>query len=101
MEIRELIKKLEEKYPFDLQEEWDNSGLQVGNPENDLKGVVISLDLEEESIDLVIENKANLIITHHPYLFNPTNSIDFRDSFYNRLQKCIKTTSQSMPSTQI
>lgn len=90
MEIRELIQKLEEKYPFDLQEEWDNSGLQVGNPENDLKGVVISLDLEEESIDLAIENKANLIITHHPYLFNPTNSIDFRDSFYNRLLKCIK-----------
>nr|WP_072537552.1 Nif3-like dinuclear metal center hexameric protein [Anaerococcus mediterraneensis] len=90
MEIRELIKKLEEKYPFDLQEEWDNSGLQVGNPENDLKGVVISLDLEEETIDLAIENKVNLIITHHPYLFNPTNSIDFRDSFYNRLQKCIK-----------
>lgn len=90
MRIYELIEKLNEKYPFDLQEEWDNSGLQIGNPDDELSGVVISLDLEEESVDKAIEKNANLIITHHPYLFSPTNSIDFRDSFYNRLQKCIK-----------
>ena len=90
MQIRELIEKLDEKYPFELQEEWDNSGLQIGNPDKKLKGVVISLDLEEESVNMAIENDVNLIITHHPYLFSPTNSIDFRDSFYNRLQKCIK-----------
>ena len=91
MQIRELINKLEEKYPFELQEEWDNSGLQIGNPDNELKGVVVSLDLEEGAIDYALEDKkANLIITHHPYLFNPTKSIDFRDSFYNRLKKCIK-----------
>ena len=91
MQIRELIGKLEEKYPFELQEEWDNSGLQLGNPEEELKGVVLSLDLEEGAIDYALEDKkANLIITHHPYLFNPTKSIDFRDSFYNRLRKCIK-----------
>lgn len=91
MQIRDLINKLEEKYPFDLQEDWDNSGLQIGNPDNELKGVVLSLDLEEKAIDYALEDdKANLIITHHPYLFNPTKSIDFRDSFYNRLQRCIK-----------
>ncbi|WP_311492201.1 Nif3-like dinuclear metal center hexameric protein [uncultured Anaerococcus sp.] len=91
MQIYELIEKLNEKYPFDLQEEWDNSGLQLGNPDDELRGVVLSLDLEEEAIDMALEDgKANLIITHHPYLFNPTKSIDFRDSFYNRLQRCIK-----------
>lgn len=90
MQILDLIKKLEEKYPFDLQEEWDNSGLQLGNPDDELKGVILSLDLEDKAIDLAIKEGANLIITHHPYLFNPTNSIDFRDSFYNRLKRCIK-----------
>ena len=91
MQIRELINILEEKYPFSLQEEWDNSGLQIGNPDDELNGVVLSLDLEEEAIDIAQEdNKANLIITHHPYLFNPTKSIDFTDSFYTRLRRCIK-----------
>lgn len=90
MQIKDLIEKLDKKYPLDLQEDWDNSGLQVGNPEDELKNIVVSLDLEEESIDLAIKEDANLIITHHPYLFSPTNKIDFRDSFYNRLKRAIK-----------
>lgn len=90
MEIRELIDKLCGKYPLNLQEDWDNSGLQIGNLDNELKNVLISLDLEEEGVDMAIENDCNLIITHHPYLFNGTKSIDFTDSFYNRLEKVIK-----------
>lgn len=90
MEIRELIEKLEEKYPLDLQEQWDNSGLQIGNPGNDLKNVMISLDLEEEGIDEAIKNNCNLIITHHPYIFNDIRYIDFTDQFYKRLEKVIK-----------
>lgn len=90
MEIRELIEKLCEKYPLDLQEDWDNSGLQIGNLDNKLKNVLISLDLEDEGVDKAIENNCNLIITHHPYLFNGTKSIDFTDQFYNRLEKVVK-----------
>lgn len=90
MEIRKLIEKLEEKYPLDLQESWDNSGLQVGNPDNDLKNVLISLDLEEEGIKKAIENNCNLIITHHPYLFSGAKRIDLSKNFYKRLEMAIK-----------
>ena len=90
MEIKELIKKLCDKYPLELQEDWDNSGLQIGNIERELKNVLISLDLEEEGVDMAIKNDCNLIITHHPYIFNPIKSIDFADSFYERLEKVIK-----------
>ena len=90
MEIRELIEKLEEKYPLDLQEQWDNSGLQIGDPSNKLKNVMISLDLEEEGIDEAIKNNCNLIVTHHPYIFNDIRYIDFTDKFYSRLEKVIK-----------
>lgn len=90
MEIRELIENLEKKYPFSLQEEWDNSGLQIGNPEDEVKNVLVSLDLEEEGIKEAISNDCNLIITHHPYLFNGAKSIDFSQIFYQRLKACIK-----------
>lgn len=90
MQIRELIDKLCQKYPLDLQEDWDNSGLQIGNLDNELKNVMISLDLEDEGLDLAIEKDCNLIITHHPYLFNGTKSINLSDPFYNRLDKVIK-----------
>lgn len=90
MEIRELIEKLEKKYPFSLQEEWDNSGLQIGNPKDEVKNVLVSLDLEEEGIKEAIANDCNLIITHHPYLFNGAKSIDFSRRFYKRLNTCVK-----------
>ena len=89
MEIGELIAKLEEKYPFSLQEAWDNSGLQIGNPKDELKNVMVSLDLEEETINKAIENDCNLIITHHPYLFNGAKSIDLSKNFYKRLMLLI------------
>lgn len=90
MEIRKLIDKLDEKYPFSLQESWDNSGLQVGNPNNEVKNILISLDLEDEGVDMAIENNCNLIINHHPYLFSPSKSIDLSKNFYKRLEKLIK-----------
>lgn len=90
MEVRELIEKLNDKYPLDLQEEWDNSGLQIGNINDELDNILISLDLEDGGIDFAIKNNCNLIITHHPYLFNGIKSINLTDSFYNRLKKVIK-----------
>lgn len=90
MEIRDLIDKLIKKYPLDLQEDWDNSGLQIGNLDNELKNILVSLDLEDEGVDLAVKNNCSLIITHHPYLFNGTKSIDLSDQFYNRLEKVIK-----------
>lgn len=90
MEIRDLIDKLIKKYPLDLQEDWDNSGLQIGNLDNELKNILVSLDLEDEGVDLAVKNNCNLIVTHHPYLFNGTKSIDLSDQFYNRLEKVIK-----------
>lgn len=90
MEIRQLLDKLCDKYPLELQEDWDNSGLQIGNIDNELKNILISLDLEDEGIDYAIKNDCNLIITHHPYLFNGTKSIDFTDQFYDRLEKVVK-----------
>lgn len=90
MEIRQLIDKLTAKYPLDLQEDWDNSGLQIGSLDRELKGILISLDLEDEGIEFAIKNNCNLIITHHPYLFKDTKSIDFSDSFYKRLENVVK-----------
>lgn len=90
MEIGLLIKQLEDKFPIDLQENWDNSGLQIGNKKDELKNIMICLDLEDEAVDKAIEKGCNLIITHHPYLFNPIKTIDFEDSFNERLKKVIK-----------
>ena len=90
MVIRDLLKKFEEKYPLDLQEDWDNSGLQVGNVNKELKGIVLSLDLEYQTIEKAIETGSNLIINHHPLLFNPLKSLDLTEDLGKKLELLIK-----------
>ncbi|MBS4889124.1 MAG: Nif3-like dinuclear metal center hexameric protein [Anaerococcus vaginalis] len=76
MKIKDVIKFLEERFPLSLQEDWDNSGLQIGNIENDLTNIMISLDLDEQTIQKAKEKSCNLIINHHPFLFSSIKSID-------------------------
>lgn len=52
-----------------LQEEYDNSGLQVGDPSQDATGVLLCVDITEEVIYEAVELGCNLIVAHHPLLF--------------------------------
>ncbi|MCM1033116.1 MAG: Nif3-like dinuclear metal center hexameric protein [Odoribacter sp.] len=55
--------------PLSFQESWDNSGLQVGEPDIPCSGVLLALDPTPEVIDEAIARGCNLVITHHPLLF--------------------------------
>lgn len=79
MKIKDIIKFLEERFPLSLQEDWDNSGLQIGNIENDLTNILISLDLDEQTIQKAKDKSCNLIINHHPFLFSSIKSIDLNE----------------------
>ena len=59
-----------------LQESWDNSGLQIGDYNNDIKNIMLTLDINLEVLRYAINNKVDLIITHHPFLFSTIKSID-------------------------
>ena len=59
--------------PFELQESWDNSGLLVGDMEQKIGKIYISIDLDMELINSIKEN--SLIITHHPLIFTPLQTI--------------------------
>lgn len=90
MLIKDLIYELEKTIGLDLQDEWDNSGLQVGNVNEQVKAVMLCVDVTEEVIDQAIKSEANLIIAHHPILFRPTKSIDYDNFISRKLIKAIK-----------
>jgi len=73
--LTEITQTLEEHFPLSTQDSWDNSGLQVGNPFDMITGAVLALDISEEVVDKAKETGSNLIITHHPILFKPLNSV--------------------------
>lgn len=69
MKLRELTFFLETLAPLAYQEDYDNSGLIVGDPDKEVSGALISLDCTEEVVDEAIANGLNLIISHHPIVF--------------------------------
>ena len=75
MRIEQITKTLEEFAPLALQEDFDNSGLQVGDVSQTLQGILLCLDVTQEVIDEAIELDCNLIISHHPLLFRPLRTL--------------------------
>jgi len=71
MKISQIIETLEEFAPPDLQESFDNSGLQVGDSSQPVKGILLCLDVTEEVLEEALDLDCNLIISHHPLLFKP------------------------------
>lgn len=70
MLVSDIIQAIEGFAPPQYQESYDNSGLQVGNPGAEVKGVLLSLDVTEALIDEAITRNCNMIVAHHPLLFS-------------------------------
>lgn len=67
--VSEIINCITDVAPLQLQEDYDNSGLLVGDPNNEVESALITFDITEEAIDEAIEKNCKLIISHHPIIF--------------------------------
>lgn len=88
--ISAIIDEIEAFAPLYLQEEWDNSGLQVGNKGSEAKGAILCLDITDVIIDEAIERGCNLVISHHPLLFRPLKKISGNSETEKIVIKAIK-----------
>lgn len=61
--------------PFEMQEDWDNSGMLVGDMNAEVKKAAVVLDITHEEIKKAKAIGADLIISHHPVIFNPIKSV--------------------------
>ncbi|MBQ9555498.1 MAG: Nif3-like dinuclear metal center hexameric protein [Muribaculaceae bacterium] len=75
MKVREITDAIEQYAPLRLQEEWDNAGIQVGDPEADITGVLLCTDATETVVAEAIERGFNLVISHHPLIFKGLKKI--------------------------
>lgn len=90
MQVQDIIQAIEEYAPPAYQEGYDNSGLQVGNPQDEVKAVLISLDVTEALLDEAIQRGANMIVAHHPLLFSGLKQITGRNYVERIVHKAIK-----------
>lgn len=74
--LGELTRFLEQLAPPALAEEWDRSGLAVGDPDQRIHRVLVSLDPTVQAVDEAIRQRCDLLLTHHPLLLTPLKSLD-------------------------
>jgi dinuclear metal center YbgI/SA1388 family protein len=88
--IGDVISWLEYLAPLSTQENYDNSGLIVGNTANPVTGVLVSLDCTEEVVEEAIRKNCNVIVSHHPILFKGIKRLTGSSYVERTLLKAIK-----------
>lgn len=91
MKVREIVEVIEAFAPLSIQEPWDNSGLCVGAPEQEIHGILVGFDCTPELVDEARECGADLIVTHHPLLFQGIKRITPEDPTGLALIKAISS----------
>lgn len=90
LKAEEIIKKIRNIAPEEICCSWDNVGVMVGNIKSEVKKVLIALDCTDSVIDEAIEENADMIITHHPFIFKPLKSLDYNLPISEKVAKLIK-----------
>ena len=90
MKIREITDAIEQFAPLRLQEEWDNAGFQVGDPEAEVTGVLLCTDATEAVVAEAAFLGYNLVIAHHPLIFHGLKKIMGRTPVERTVARAIK-----------
>ena len=90
MKVKDIISTIESFAPLSIQERWDNSGLCVGSPEDEVHSVLLGLDCMPELVDEAIACGADMIVTHHPLIFSGLKNISPENMVGAAVIKAIK-----------
>ena len=88
MKISEIYEFLDNLSPFEIQESWDNSGLLLGDFNQDVKKIALSIDVDESLLGSL--DNDTLLITHHPIIFGGLKQLEFNKYPANLIQKMIQ-----------
>lgn len=77
MKVGEILNFINELAPWGYAETWDNVGLMLGSRQSDVKRMLLCMDVTSKVIREAIDYEAEMIISHHPFLFSSINRLDF------------------------
>lgn len=75
MKVLDVMQAIERIAPLQLQEEFDNSGLQLGAPGAEVHKVLTCLDITEDIVSEAISRGCDMIVSHHPLLYHPLKQV--------------------------
>jgi dinuclear metal center YbgI/SA1388 family protein len=90
LRCKDIIAFIEHLAPLYLQEAYDNSGLQWGDPEKEVVKILVCLDVTKEALTVAKKEKAQMVLSHHPIMFRPVKSINTGYGKGAMLADCIR-----------
>jgi dinuclear metal center YbgI/SA1388 family protein len=90
MKLSQLTNYLETIAPLAYQEDYDNAGLIVGNPDQEIYQVLISLDCIEAVVDEAIATNCQVIVSHHPIVFKGLKKFNSKTYVERVVEKAIR-----------
>lgn len=73
--VKDIAAAIEKIVPKELQEDWDNSGLNIGFPDAEVSGILTCLEVDKKVVCEAKERGCNMIVTHHPLLFSGVKNV--------------------------
>ncbi len=90
MKLKKIINYLEDLAPLKLAENFDNCGLQIGNLNQEIKKILVAVDIDNKVIAELTKHNYDLVITHHPLFFKPITQIDLNTDYGKIIETFIK-----------
>lgn len=86
MKIKNITDVIERFAPLAYQESYDNAGLIVGRPDDEVRQALLAVDVTDEVLDEAEREGCDLVITHHPIVFHPLKRFNSADM----VQRCVE-----------
>lgn len=75
MRLDKIITVIESRAPLRYKDDFDNPGLQVGDPDSDIDRILVCLDVTEAILEEAVSRRCGLIVSHHPLIFHPLKQV--------------------------
>lgn len=88
--VNDILHYLDSWCPVDSKESWDNVGLLVGQGSREVEKILVTLDITTPVIEEAVKMGAQLIVSHHPVIFQPISSVTDADVYGSRVMKLVQ-----------
>lgn len=85
-----ILNLLRRKFPEDCAEEWDNTGMLLDSGKDSYDRILVALEMTPDVLKEALEAKADLVVTHHPLIFNPIRKMSALKAQDRMVMDCIK-----------
>ena len=91
MKVKDITDAIERFAPLEWQASYDNAGLSVGRPDDEVHGVLLAVDVTDEVMDEAEREGCDMIVTHHPIVFHALKRFNSADMVQRCVERAIRS----------